>query len=212
MAQLSKEALQEALIQRHGKENQEKFNQAVVGIAGLGGLGSNVAMYLTRLGVGKLILVDFDVVDISNLNRQNYFMTDIGRPKTEALLPFLQAINPYLDYDIHTQRVTADNAISLFSECDVLVEAFDREDQKAMLTETILSQLPDIPLVGASGMAGADSGNKICVKKPFKSYYLCGDGTSDVNDGLGLMAPRVALCAAQQATMVMRLLIGETEV
>ena len=103
------------------------------------------------------------------------------------------------------------NVKRLFSECDVIVEAFDKPDQKAMLIENDLTQLPDKPLVSGSGMAGYGSANLIKTEKRFGHVYLCGDGTSDVADGLGLMAPRVAVCSAHEGTMVLRLLIGETD-
>ena len=135
---LTKEELEAALALRHGAENQKKFAAAAVGIAGLGGLGSNIAVHLARLGVGRLVLVDFDTVDVSNLNRQHYFIRHLGRPKPEALREQLMEINPYLDYETHFERITPENACTLFAGCDVVCEAFDKPDQKAMLAESIL--------------------------------------------------------------------------
>ena len=106
--------------------------------------------------------------------------------------------------------MTADNACTLFAGCDVICEAFDQADQKAMLTEAILTGLPDTPLVSGSGMAGWGSANTIQTVRRFGHFYVCGDGESDIEDGVGLTAPRVAVCAAHQATMVMRLLLGQT--
>lgn len=208
---LTQQELHAALVARHGAEIQQKLDRATVGIAGLGGLGSNIAVHLARLGVGRLILVDFDTVEVSNLNRQHYTMKDIGVPKTLALLEQLEEINPYLQYEPHTERIIPANAARLFAGCDVVCEAFDRADQKAMLIETLLAQLPDTPIVSGSGMAGIGSANDIRTERRFGRLYVCGDGTSDIADGVGLMAPRVAVCAAQQATMVLRLLLGETE-
>ena len=208
---LTKEELEAALALRHGAENQKKFAAAAVGIAGLGGLGSNIAVHLARLGVGRLVLADFDTVDVSNLNRQHYFIRHLGRPKPEALREQLMEINPYLDYETHFKRITPENACTLFAGCDVVCEAFDKPDQKAMLAESILTGLPGVPLTSGSGMAGADSANKIHTGRRFGRFYLSGDGTADIADGLGLMAPRVAVCAAHEAAMVMRLLLGETE-
>nr|WP_297170928.1 sulfur carrier protein ThiS adenylyltransferase ThiF [uncultured Agathobaculum sp.] len=207
----TQEELHAALVQRHGAAIQVRLDHAAVGIAGLGGLGSNIAVYLARLGVGRLVLVDFDVVDVTNLNRQHYTTRDIGVPKTLALLEQLEAINPYLQYETHTERVVPANAARLFGGCDVVCEAFDRADQKAMLVETLLSQLPDTPIVSGSGMAGHGSANIMRVRRQFGRLYICGDGVSDIADGVGLLAPRVALCAAQQATMTLRLLLGERE-
>ena len=208
---LSKAQIDAALIERHGAENQAKFAAATVGIAGLGGLGSNIAVHLTRLGIGRLILADFDTVDITNLNRQHYFLRHLGRPKPEALREQLMEINPYLDFQTHTVRITPDNACALFAGCDVVCEAFDRADQKAMLVETILSGMPGVPLVSGSGMAGAESANRIHTVRRFGKFYVSGDGEADVAGGLGLMAPRVAVCAAHEAAMVMRLLLGQNE-
>ena len=155
---LTQEELHAALVERHGAEIQDKFDHASVGIAGLGGLGSNIAVHLARLGVGRLVLVDFDVVDITNLNRQHYTMKDIGIPKTLALQEQLEAINPYLNYETYTERVIPANAVRLFAGCNVVCEAFDRADQKAMLIETLLERLPDTPIVSGSSVACMSAG------------------------------------------------------
>lgn len=207
---LTQEELHAALVERHGADIQQKLDRASVGIAGLGGLGSNIAVHLARLGVGRLVLVDFDTVDVTNLNRQHYTMKDIGVPKSLALLEQLEEINPYLQYEPYTERVIPANVERMFAGCDVVCEAFDRADQKAMLIETLLERLPDTVVVSGSGMAGYGSTNDMHTERRFARLYVCGDGTSDIADGVGLMAPRVALCAAQQATMVLRLLLGET--
>lgn len=205
---LSQKELHDALVARHGADVQAKLDCAVVGIAGLGGLGSHIAVHLARLGVGRLVLVDFDVVDVTNLNRQHYGLRDIGIPKTLALQEQLEAINPYLYYETYTERIIPANAARFFADCDVVCEAFDRADQKAMLIETMLTDLPNVPIVSGSGMAGYGSSNTMRTERRFNHLYVCGDGSSDIADGLGLMAPRVALCAAQQANMVLRLLLG----
>ena len=208
---MERETLQQALIARHGAEQQRKFAAASVGIAGLGGLGSHIAVLLARLGVGRLVLADFDRVDVANLNRQHYFLPHLGRYKTEALAEQLRQINPWLDYEIHTCKVTADNALALFRGCQVVCEAFDRAEEKAMLVQAVLTGLPDTLLVSGSGMAGSGSANAIRSRRAMGRLYLCGDGESEMEQGRGLMAPRVAVCAAHQATLVMRLLLGETE-
>ena len=209
--QLSKEELHAALVERHGADIQRRLDGAAVGIAGLGGLGSHIAVSLARLGVGRLVLVDYDVVDVTNLHRQHYTMRDLGVPKTLALIEQLEAINPYLDYETYTERVIPANAARLFAGCDVVCEAFDRAEQKAMLIETLLAELPDTAIVSGSGMAGYGSVNAMHAARRFGRLYVCGDGESDIAHGIGLMSPRVALCAAQQATVALRLLLGETE-
>lgn len=208
---LTREELHAALVERHGADIQDRLDHARVGVAGLGGLGSHIAVHLARLGVGTLVLVDFDVVEVSNLNRQHYTVKELGLPKPLALLEQLEAINPYLNYETYTERVVPANASRLFAGCYVVCEAFDRADQKAMLTETLLAELPGVRIVSGSGMAGWGSPNRMAVSRPFSRLYLCGDSASSIDDGFGLMAPRVALCAAQQATVALRLLLGESE-
>ena len=194
-----------------GDEAVNSLRHSRVAVLGLGGVGGAAAEAICRSGVGAMLLADYDRVDITNLNRQHYTMKDLGVPKTLALVEQLEAINPYLNYETYTERVIPANVKRLFSECDVIVEAFDKPDQKAMLIENVLTQMPDKPLVSGSGMAGYGSANLIRTEKRFGHLYLCGDGKSDVADGLGLMAPRVAVCSAHEGTMVLRLLIGETE-
>ena len=208
----TKEEWIKALTERHGKELQQAFSTAVVAICGLGGLGSNIAIALARAGVGKLILIDFDRVDITNLHRQQYKATQIGMHKTDALSENLREINPYIMLEAHTERITEENAVTLLSDADVICEAFDDAECKAMLTNTVLSELPDKYLVAASGMAGMGTTNSIKTRKVTSRFYLCGDETSEVSENIGLVAPRVALCAAHQALTVLRILAKQFEV
>lgn len=201
-----------ALVERHGEERQNAFLNATVAICGLGGLGSNIATALTRAGVGKLILIDFDKVDITNLNRQQYKMSQLGRLKTECCLENLRDISPYTEIEIHTVKLTEENIPELLGEADIICEAFDKADQKAMLVNTVLETFPDKYMLSGTGMAGFGSANTIQSRKVFGKFYLCGDEKSDVNDGIGLVASRVMVCAAHEAHMVLRLLSGETEV
>lgn len=201
-----------ALVQRNGETLQKKFSSATVAVCGLGGLGSNIAFSLARAGIGKLILIDFDRVDITNLNRQQYKAAQIGRFKTDALLENLKEIAPYIKTECHTVRINKENALSLLEKADIICEAFDNAECKAMLTDTVLENMPNKFLVAASGMAGMGSTNSIKTKRITKKFYLCGDGVSDVNDGIGLVAPRVMLCAAHQAHTVLRILAEEFEV
>lgn len=209
---LTKEEIKAALEERHSPETQEKLSAGRVAIAGLGGLGSNVAYSLTRIGVGHLHLIDFDVVDITNLNRQQYFMEHLGMPKTDALESLLKKINPYLDIQTDCVRVTEDNIRELFGEWDIVCEAFDDPGAKAMLVNGILECFPEKKLVSASGMAGFGSSNSIVTKKVSDNFYLCGDRVSAPEYGRGLMAPRVAICAAHEANMITRLILGEEDV
>ena len=208
----TKEEWIKALTERHGKELQQAFSSATVAICGLGGLGSNIAISLARAGIGKLILCDFDRVDITNLHRQQYKASQIGLYKTEALAENLKEIAPYISLELHTERITEENAKAILSDADILCEAFDSAECKAMLTNTVLSELPDKYLVAASGMAGMGVTNSIKTRRITSKFYLCGDETSEVSDGIGLVAPRVALCAAHQAHTVLRILAKQFEV
>ncbi|MBO4911797.1 MAG: thiamine biosynthesis protein ThiF [Butyrivibrio sp.] len=208
----TKEEFYDALIERHGAENQKKFDNACVAICGLGGLGSNISICLARAGVGKLILIDFDEVDITNLHRQQYKAGQVGIPKTEALTSNLKEINPYITVETHNTKVTEDNAIELTKEADIVCEAFDKAESKAMLVNAILENAPDKYILSSSGMAGFGSANLIKTKKLSKRFFLSGDSVSDVNDGIGLISSRVMVCAAHEAHMVLRILMGETEV
>ena len=145
--QITRQQLSAALVERHGQERQQHLYTASVGIAGLGGLGSNIAVQLTRLGIGHLTLADCDRVEISNLNRQSYRLCDIGRPKPEALTEQLLQINPYLCYEPHFLKLTPQNIPEIFAGCNIICEAFDDPEQKAMLTETVLQRLPQAKLI-----------------------------------------------------------------
>ena len=208
----TKEAWMGALNKRHGAKLQSRFTSATVAICGLGGLGSNIAIALARAGIGKLILIDFDRVDLSNLHRQQYRATQIGRYKTEALAENLREIAPYTEIETITERITEDNARSLLTGADIVCEAFDDAQAKAMLVNAVLELLPNAYLVAASGMAGMGTPNTIRTRKITKRFYLCGDEKSDAADPIGLVAPRVMLCAAHQAHTVLRILAGEYEV
>ena len=208
----TKEEWNNAVEERHGKELQQAFSSATVAVCGLGGLGSNIAIALARAGIGKLILIDFDRVDISNLHRQQYKASQIGMYKTDALADNLREIAPYIELEAHTERITEENAVTLLKDADIICEAFDDAECKAMLTNTVLSELPDKYLVAASGMAGMGVTNSIKTRRITSRFYLCGDETSEVSDDIGLVAPRVALCAAHQAHTVLRILAKQFEV
>lgn len=208
----SKEDINQALWERHSLETQEKLSSGRVAIAGLGGLGSNVAFALARIGVGHLHLIDFDRVDLTNLNRQQYFLKHVGRNKTDALKEQLLEINPYLEIITDCVRVTEENLIFLFQEEDIICEAFDDPDAKAMLACGILEHFPDKKLVSASGLAGYESSNLIHTRRVSRNFYLCGDEKTEAVYGKGLMAPRAVLCAAHEANMITRLLLGEDDV
>ena len=160
----------------------------------------------------RLEVVSFVVVDITNLNRQQYFMEHIGMYKTDALKSLLLKINPYLDIRTDCVKVTDDNLQELFADATIVCEAFDNPEAKAMLVNGILEHFPEKKLVSATGMAGYGSSNTIITKRIMKNFYLCGDGVTAPTYGHGLMAPRVAICAAHEANMITRLILGEEEI
>ena len=204
----SQQEMLAALEMRQGAEAVCKLQAATVAVCGLGGLGSNIAISLARAGVGKLILVDFDCVDVTNLHRQQYKACQVGLPKPEALLANLKEIAPYTEYETHFEKVTAENVDRIVGGAQVVCEAFDNAEAKAMLVNAVLETMPQKFLVAASGMAGFEGGNTIRTRKITDKFYLCGDGVSDVADGMGLVAPRVMLCAAHQALTAIRLILG----
>lgn len=203
------DVLESMMAARHTPGVFEKVKAARVGIAGLGGLGSHIAFALARTGVGHLHLVDFDIVEPSNLNRQCYRICDLGKQKTEALADALYAVNPYLTITTDCVRVTSDNAAKIFANDPIVCEAFDAPAAKAALIDAVLSDCPDAILVAASGMAGFDSCNTIKTRQITERFYLCGDEHTAAQPGCGLMAPRVSVCAGHEANMILRLIVGE---
>ncbi|WP_302226777.1 sulfur carrier protein ThiS adenylyltransferase ThiF [Veillonella magna] len=204
--------LWQALCSRHGREAQEQLAEAHVAVAGLGGLGSNIAVQLTRIGIGKLTLLDFDRVDITNLNRQHYFLHHVGQYKTEALRKILAMINPGIQITCITDRLTASTVIPYLQEANIICEAFDVADQKAMLVREVRRQLPETTIVSGNGMAGYGRTNDMCVKRLGRHLYLCGDGHSGTEGKLSVMAPRVVLCASQMANVVTSIVLGGREI
>lgn len=188
----------------------DALHSAHIAVVGLGGLGSNIAVALTRLGVGHLYLYDFDKVELSNLNRQYYFLGDIGKYKADALVAHLRQINPYADFHAQVVRVTPENIPELLGDCELICEALDAAESKAMLVSSVLSTWPDKRLIAGSGLAGFGPASAITSKRISKNFYLCGDNTSDFHD-LPLCGARVALCAAQQALLVARIILGLEE-
>lgn len=200
-----------ALNERHSPEKQALLSEGRVAIAGLGGLGSNVAYALARIGVGHLHLIDFDVVDITNLNRQQYFMEHLGMYKTDALKSLLLKINPYLDIQTDCVKVTEENIVDLLGTNRSSAKHSIGRKQKRCWSMACWN-ISRKKLVSATGMAGYGSSNTIRTKRLMKNFYLCGDGVTEPEYGNGLMAPRVAICAAHEANMITRLILGEEEI
>jgi sulfur carrier protein ThiS adenylyltransferase len=193
------------------QELRERLADKRVGIIGLGGLGSNAAAMLVRTGVRHLVLADFDVVDDSNLNRQLYFRSDVGRRKTDALAETLRRIEPDLDLELISERVGEDEIVAIGRRVDVLMEATDCADTKALVMNACAQHLPDVPCVAASGLAGLESANTVVTQALTDHLWVVGDLTSDVSTGLPLAASRVMIAAAHEAHAVVRILLGMRE-
>lgn len=206
-----RDELEELMVSRHTKGVFEKLKKSTVGVAGIGGLGSNIAIALGRIGIGKLILVDFDVVEPSNLNRQQYYIRHIGMKKTDAIKEILREINPYIQVSTVDIYIDKNNVVDIFKECDVVIEAFDNPKCKADIVNSILINT-DKYIVSGSGMAGSFSSNTISTKKVTRKLYVCGDGENEVKEGLGIMAPRVIIAAGHMSNMAVRILLGEKDV
>lgn len=204
-----REELEALMAARHTPFVHEKLKKYKVGIAGLGGLGSNAAVSLARIGIGKLVLVDFDVVEPSNLNRQQYFVRHIGMKKTEALKEIIEECNPFVEVEAIDLFLNKDNIYETFKDVDIIVEAFDNPEYKALLVNVVLKELKDKKLITASGMAGYFSSNTIKTKKIKDNFYIVGDEVSEAKPGCGLMAPRVAIAANHEANAVVRIILGE---
>ena len=199
---------EEDLLKRNVKGISEKLKKAKVCILGLGGLGSNVATLLARSGIGYLKLVDFDIVEASNLNRQQYRISHIGIKKTEAIKTIIKEINPFVEIDTLDIKVNRENILSVVEDIEIVVEAFDRAETKAMAIEELLTNKNKI-VISASGMAGLGSANEVITRKIKENFYLIGDNYSDYEEYSGIMSTRVMLCAAHQANVVLRLILGE---
>ena len=185
---------------------REILEKAKIGVAGLGGLGSNVLSHLVRAGIRRFVAADFDVVSASNLNRQFFFADQVGKKKTEALAENLHRIGRGLILDFHDLRLTEHNTREFFSGCDIVVEAFDKADAKTMLIGALADS--GIPVVAASGLAGFGKSNDIRVRKAGKALYLVGDLVSGISPELAPASPRVGIAAAMEANTVVAILLG----
>jgi sulfur carrier protein ThiS adenylyltransferase len=190
-----------------GDTNLKKLQSVSVGIAGCGGLGSNCANYLIRTGIKKLLVVDFDRVELSNLNRQFYFQKQLGHNKVDALKSNLLDINPDAQITALCQKLTPKNTPAVFSSCEIIVEAFDKAEQKKMLTETLLPLKKLI--ICASGLAGYGGSDRIKTRKIKDNLIIIGDLTSEVHAALAPLAPRVNVAAAKQADTVIDYILSK---
>ena len=185
-----------------------KLKGKTIGIAGCGGLGSNVAVALARVGIGKLIIADFDMIEESNLNRQYFFIDQIGEYKATALKNNINKINPAVIVDEHIIKLTPKEIIELFADCDVIVEAFDKAEMKEMIAETVLTEFPTKPLVCGVGLAGW-GGNELIKVEQHNTLYIAGDRVSETSEDDPPIAPRVGIVANMMANVVLEILLGK---
>ena len=203
----SKEEFYSALCERHTKEAQDKLINAKVAILGLGGLGSNIAFSLARLGVGNICIMDFDIVDITNIFRQNYRISHVGRLKTQCLKEEIEEINPYINVEIKNIKITTENVNQLISDYDIICEAFDSSATKAEIINEILEKTEDKIVISGNGMAGYKDCNLIKTRKFGSRLYICGDLKNGIEVEKTLMAPRVCVCAMHEANVVLNIIL-----
>ena len=190
------------------EEIKVKLKNHTVGIAGAGGLGSNCAVALARVGIGKLIISDFDIVSESNLNRQYFFRDQIGQKKIMALKENIERINPEVEIITNNIKLNENNIVEIYKDCDVIVEAFDLAEMKKMLIETCLTEFQEKPLILGLGMAGWGKSNLIKFRQS-ENLYICGDEQSEVSNDNPPLAPRVGMVANMQANTVLEILLNK---
>jgi sulfur carrier protein ThiS adenylyltransferase len=188
------------------EEIKKRLSTRTVGIAGAGGLGSNCAVALARVGIGKLIIADFDTVSRENLNRQYFFTDQVGLKKVDALKDNIERINPDVLVEVHDLRLDAGNIARIFSSCSIIVEAFDHAEMKKMIAETVITEMPDKYLIIGSGVAGFGDNSAIKTTRS-ENIYICGDQENETSLHLPPLAPRVGIVANMQANLVLEILL-----
>lgn len=189
-------------------EDRLKFLQRItIGIAGAGGLGSNCAMNLARCGFKNFVIVDFDRIEETNLNRQNFFINQLGMLKVEALAENLKMINPDIEMILHNIAISNENIRDIFAECDTVVEAFDKAEFKKLLVETFINTNKFI--VTASGIGGYGNSDAIITRRIRTNFYMIGDMETECSEKNPPLSPRVNIAAAKQADAVLSYWLGQ---
>jgi len=192
------------LADKYYKQNYLEYIQNIkIGIAGMGGIGSNVMNALVRSGFCKFEIIDYDIVEYSNLNRQLYFLDDIGKYKVDAIFDIMKKINPMIDVIKHNVMLSSNNIQNYFSDADFIFEAFDKVEYKKMILEHFGNTTKNIIL--SSGMAGLLNNNEIKIRKINSCHYVVGDEISAVNHENMPYAPRVLACASLMASIALEL-------
>ena len=206
MAHMNNE-FETAISHFYSPEEFRKLQNSVVGIIGAGGLGSNCAVNLVRSGIRNLIVADYDIVALSNLNRQHYFSCHVGQYTVAALQAVLTALNSNVIVKIYKDKLTTENIPEIYKKADILIEAFDAVEAKSMFLEAATSV--DVPKIMVSGLAGIGNSDALRTKKLGQNLYIVGDEHSGVDNAYPY-APRVAIAAAKQADLALSLLLEKT--
>jgi len=204
-ANIKMDAFVKNIIKKVGEDNFRKIQNARIGLAGAGGLGSNCACNLVRVGFKRFTIADFDIVEPANLDRQFYFIDQIGMNKVDSLKANLLRINPFLELKMINERIENTNIKELFNDCDVIVECFDKAEYKSMLVSELIYSGKLI--ISASGLGGIGSSDDIRVHKIKKNLIIIGDLKSDI-DRAPALSPRVNVAAAKQADVVLEFVIN----
>lgn len=188
------------LVNKLGKDGLKKIENARIGIAGAGGLGSNCAAYLVRAGFKKLTIIDFDRVQEENLDRQFYFIDQVGRIKVEALRENLLRINPALEIKIHAKKLEKDNIKELLGPCDIVAECLDSAELKCLFVQELVKLEKFV--VAVSGLGGIGLSDEIRIHKKGRYLRVVGDLKSDIEQKPAI-SPRVSIAAAKQADIIL---------
>lgn len=191
-----------------GESTLAKIQRLKIGIAGAGGLGSNCARFLVGSGFKIFKIVDFDRVEYSNLNRQFYFAHQVGRLKVESLEENLLQINPELEIEVLPLKIEQKNVACMFEDCDAVVEALDRPEDKRLVVDTYLDSGKLV--VAASGLAGWGRIDRIATRQLGKNLFIVGDLISEVTVDCPPLAPGVNAAAAKQADVVLSFFFGDS--
>lgn len=187
---------------------REKIANKTIGIAGAGGLGSNVAVSLARCGIDKLVIADFDKVEYSNLNRQYYFLDQVGMYKVDALYETIKRINPFIKIEKYKTELNSLNVKNVFSKVDILVEALDKAEVKKMLIENWTEHFPEKPIIIASGVYGFGDFEKLRIKVVDK-IYICGDQVTEIKNDFSTLSPKIGIVSNMQSDLVVKILVNE---
>jgi sulfur carrier protein ThiS adenylyltransferase len=179
-------------------------NKSKIVIVGCGGLGSNVASYLARYGFVNIIVIDFDVVSASNLNRQFYFYDQIGHSKVDALKENLLRISNNINVINIPKKINSSNIDDYLCDAEIILECVDDADVKKMIVNYAFKK--NKVVIAASGICETCVEYPINVYQKAENFFIVGDGKTDIRNGNIPKAAKVAAVAAYQADLVISFL------